>query len=226
VRGAGSFTSAIGLYSARAARQLRDSASGKYGFPDDRLVCAQTRVMAVLRLDGNDRFCDRRLPHLPACSQGGKKHSNASSRPGRLVRSTGYSSVGALGHRHRCLAATAGAHGSISLCRRRNAILRGKFLLALTVGRIVRYSSGVPGSRYGRQMLTAVMSQLRHPVLIAVIGLTARQSRLSFSCAQTNTVSEHTLRPTSMLGVATMCLAPVQTREFVTRAGQHSGGNG
>ena len=50
----------------------------------------------------------------------------------------------------------------------------GKFLLALTVGRIVRYSLlAFLAARYGRQMLTAVMSQLRHPVLIAVIGLTA-----------------------------------------------------
>jgi membrane protein DedA with SNARE-associated domain len=50
----------------------------------------------------------------------------------------------------------------------------GKFLLALTVGRIVRYSLlAFLAAHYGRHMLTTVMSQLRHPVLIAVIGLTA-----------------------------------------------------
>ncbi len=50
----------------------------------------------------------------------------------------------------------------------------GKFLLALTVGRIVRYSFlAFLAAHYGRQMLTTVMSQLGHPVLIAVIGLTA-----------------------------------------------------
>jgi hypothetical protein len=34
--------------------------------------------------------------------------------------------MGLWAYRHRCLAATAGAHGSISLCCRRNAIFRGK----------------------------------------------------------------------------------------------------
>ena len=50
----------------------------------------------------------------------------------------------------------------------------GKFLLALTVGRTVRYSLlAFLAAHYGRQMLTRVMSQLGHPVLIAVIGLPA-----------------------------------------------------
>jgi membrane protein YqaA with SNARE-associated domain len=50
----------------------------------------------------------------------------------------------------------------------------GKFILALTVGRIIRYSLlAFLAAHYGRQMLTTVMSQLGHPVLIAVIGLTA-----------------------------------------------------
>jgi membrane protein YqaA with SNARE-associated domain len=50
----------------------------------------------------------------------------------------------------------------------------GKFLVALTVGRIVRYSLlAFLAAHYGRQMLTRVMSQLGHPVLIAVIWLIA-----------------------------------------------------
>jgi membrane protein YqaA with SNARE-associated domain len=50
----------------------------------------------------------------------------------------------------------------------------GKFLMALTAGRIVRYSLlAFLAAHYGRQMLTTVMSQLGHPVLIAVIGLIA-----------------------------------------------------
>jgi membrane protein YqaA with SNARE-associated domain len=46
-----------------------------------------------------------------------------------------------------------------------------KFLVALTLGRIVRYSLlAFLGARYGRQVLT-VISQHGHPVLIAAIGL-------------------------------------------------------
>src|ERR1700682_2232931 len=46
-----------------------------------------------------------------------------------------------------------------------------KFLFALTLGRIIRYSLlAFLAARYGRQMLT-VISQHGHPVLIAVIGL-------------------------------------------------------
>jgi membrane protein YqaA with SNARE-associated domain len=48
-----------------------------------------------------------------------------------------------------------------------------KFLLALTIGRIVRYSLlAYLGARYGRQVLK-VISQYGHPVLIAVMGLVA-----------------------------------------------------
>jgi membrane protein YqaA with SNARE-associated domain len=48
-----------------------------------------------------------------------------------------------------------------------------KFLLALTLGRMVRYSLlAFLAARYGRQVLT-VISQHGHPVLIAVIGLIA-----------------------------------------------------
>jgi len=50
----------------------------------------------------------------------------------------------------------------------------GKFLVALTTGRIVRYSLlAFLAAHYGRQMLTTVMSRLEHPVLIAIIGLIA-----------------------------------------------------
>ncbi len=49
----------------------------------------------------------------------------------------------------------------------------GKFLVALTVGRVVRYSFlAFLAAHYGRQVLT-VMSQLGRPVLITVIGLIA-----------------------------------------------------
>jgi len=48
----------------------------------------------------------------------------------------------------------------------------GKFLAALTIGQIVRYSLlAFLAAYYGRHMLTTVMSQLSHPVLIAVTGL-------------------------------------------------------
>ena len=50
----------------------------------------------------------------------------------------------------------------------------GKFLVALTAGRIVRYSLlAFLAAHYGRRMLTTVMSRLGHPVLIAIIGLIA-----------------------------------------------------
>jgi membrane protein YqaA with SNARE-associated domain len=49
----------------------------------------------------------------------------------------------------------------------------GKFLVALTVGRVVRYSLlAFLAAHYGRRVLTD-MSQLGHPVLIAVIALIA-----------------------------------------------------
>jgi membrane protein DedA with SNARE-associated domain len=56
-----------------------------------------------------------------------------------------------------------------------------KFLFALTLGRIIRYSLlAFLAARYGRQMLT-VISQHGHPVLIAVIGLiTAALAALIF----------------------------------------------
>jgi len=48
-----------------------------------------------------------------------------------------------------------------------------KFLVALTLGRLVRYSLlAFLAARYGRQMLTFI-SQHGHPVLLAVIGLIA-----------------------------------------------------
>jgi membrane protein YqaA with SNARE-associated domain len=48
-----------------------------------------------------------------------------------------------------------------------------KFLVALTLGRIVRYSLlGYLGARYGRHVLTMI-ARHGHPVLIAVIGLIA-----------------------------------------------------
>jgi membrane protein YqaA with SNARE-associated domain len=50
----------------------------------------------------------------------------------------------------------------------------GKFLAALTAGRIVRYSLlAFVAAHYGRQLLTTVMSQLGHPVLMMVVGLIA-----------------------------------------------------
>jgi len=50
----------------------------------------------------------------------------------------------------------------------------GKFLMALTAGRMVRYSLlAFLAARYGRQILTTVMSRLGQPVLIAIIGLIA-----------------------------------------------------
>jgi membrane protein YqaA with SNARE-associated domain len=48
-----------------------------------------------------------------------------------------------------------------------------KFLVALTLGRIVRYSLlAFLGARYGRRVLT-VVSQHGHPVLIVVVGVIA-----------------------------------------------------
>jgi membrane protein YqaA with SNARE-associated domain len=48
-----------------------------------------------------------------------------------------------------------------------------KFLVALTLGRVVRYTLlAFLGARYGRQVLI-VISQHGHPVLVAVIGLIA-----------------------------------------------------
>src|ERR1700719_6359 len=120
----------VGFYSAGTPGQLRDSTPGKHGRADDRLVCRQSRVMALLRLDGDGWFRDRRFRHLPACSQG--REGNARTQvPGQEAREglQNIQAMGLWGHRHRRLAATAGAHGSISLCRGRHAILREKISL-------------------------------------------------------------------------------------------------
>src|SRR6266478_5333471 len=43
----------IGFYSSGTPGQLRDSTPRKHGSADDRLVCRQSRFMALLRLDGH-----------------------------------------------------------------------------------------------------------------------------------------------------------------------------
>jgi hypothetical protein len=104
----------IGFYSAGTPGQLRDSTPGKHGCADDRVVCRQSRVMALLRLDGDGWFGDRRLRHLPACSQ--RREGNARTQvPGQEAREglQDLPAMGLWGHRHRRLAATANAHGSI-----------------------------------------------------------------------------------------------------------------
>ena len=81
---------------------------------------------------------------------------------------------GLCGYRHRCLAATACAHGSISLCRRRNAIFHGK----ISGGAHARancpiFSPGVPGSplwpadAHDGHVATWTSSPHRHYWLIA-----------------------------------------------------------
>jgi len=68
-----------------------------------------------------------------------------------------------------------------------------KFLFALTLGRIIRYSLlSFLGARYGRQVLT-VISQHGHPVLIAVIALITAAMALSFSFSQVNAKNERTV---------------------------------
>jgi membrane protein DedA with SNARE-associated domain len=48
-----------------------------------------------------------------------------------------------------------------------------KFLFALTLGRLARYSIlAFLGARYGRQVLN-VITQNRHPALVVAIGLVA-----------------------------------------------------
>jgi hypothetical protein len=56
----------------------------------------------------------------------GRKRSNASFRPDLREGLQNIRVLGLWDYRHRCLATTDGANGSISLCRRRNAIFRGK----------------------------------------------------------------------------------------------------
>jgi hypothetical protein len=56
----------------------------------------------------------------------GRKRSNASFRPDLREGLQNIRALGLWDYRHRCLAATDGVNGSISLCRRRNAIFRGE----------------------------------------------------------------------------------------------------
>ena len=108
----------IGFYSSGTPGQLRDSTPGKHRCADDRVVCGQSRVMALLRLDGDGWFGDRRLRHLPACSQ--RREGNARTQvPGQEAREglQGLPAMGLWGHRHRRLTATASAHGAVSLRR-------------------------------------------------------------------------------------------------------------
>lgn len=55
-----------------------------------------------------------------------------------------------------------------------------KFLFALTLGRIVRYTlPAFMAARYGRQML-AFISQHGHPALLIVVGLIATAAAVLF----------------------------------------------
>jgi membrane protein YqaA with SNARE-associated domain len=90
----------------------------------------------------------------------------------------------------------------------------GQFLVALTLGRVLRYSLlAFLAAHFGRHMLTTIMSQLGHPVLIAVIGLIAA----AIAALVFIRLREHTKRaqtwPTSMPGVATIYPPTMQTRE-------------
>src|ERR1041385_997396 len=117
----------IGLYSARAARQLRDSAPGKHGCADDRLVCAQARVVALLRLDATiGSVIGGYVTYRLARKRG--KETLERKFPARTLEKVYriFGRWGLWGHRYRRLAAAAGAHGSISLCCSRNAIFHGK----------------------------------------------------------------------------------------------------
>ena len=117
----------IGLYSARAAPQLRDSLPRSM---DVLTIVSSARKQelwlyyALMATIGSvsGGYVTYRLAR-----KGGKKPSNASSRPGRSRRFIGY--FGRWGFGPIAIAAllpTAGAHGSISLCCRRNAIFRRK----------------------------------------------------------------------------------------------------
>jgi hypothetical protein len=93
------------------------------------------------------------------------------------------------GYRHRCLAATASAHGSISLCCRHNAIFRGK----------------IPGGAGGRQACPIFLPGVFGGPLWTASSRSCRnldirfssplsrslqwQSRLSLSLSQGNTIS-------------------------------------
>ena len=81
--------------------------------------------------------------------------------------------MGVWSYHHRRLAATAGALVLFLFVAGAMQYSVKKFLVALTLGRIVRYSVlGYLGARYGRHVLTIIARQV-HPVLVAVIGLIA-----------------------------------------------------
>ena len=127
-----------------------------------------------------------------------RKRSNASFRLDAREGSQDIRALGLWGYRHRCLAATPVPMVPFLFAAGEMQYSVGKFLVALAVGRVVRYSFlAFLAAHYGRQVLT-VMSQLGHPVLITVSALIAAAIALSFSFSQGNTISAGTPIPPHM----------------------------
>ena len=164
----------FGLYSAWTPRQFHHSAPRKHGCTDHCLVCTPWRIVVLLRFDGDHWFGDRRLRYIPACSQ--RWEGNARTQvPAQEARKDlqDLRSMGFWRNRHPRLAAAPAPMVPFLLAAGAMQYSVNKFLVALTLGRIVRYSIlAYLAARYGRHMLTSI-SQLRHPILIVAIALIA-----------------------------------------------------
>ena len=130
--------------------------------------------MALLRRDGDRWFGARRVRYLPARSQ--RREGNAGTQvPAQEAREDnkifgrwGFGAIAIL-----ALLPPPAPMVPFLLAAGAMQYSVSKFLAALTLGRIVRYSIlAYLAARYGRHMLP-FLSQVRHPILIAAIALMA-----------------------------------------------------
>ena len=164
----------IGLYSARVARQLLDSAPGKHGRLTIVLSARKQELWLYYALMATIGSVIGGYVTYRLARKGGKETLERKF-PARTLEKV-YRIFGRWGFGAIAIAALLPppvpmvpflfAAGAMQYSV-------GKFLVALAVGRVVRYSFlAFLAAQYGRQVLT-VMSQLGHPVLITVIGLIA-----------------------------------------------------
>ena len=131
----------IGFYSSGTPEQLRDSTPRKHGCADDRLVCRQSRVMALLRLDGDVWSVIGGFVTYRLARKGGKETLERKFPARRLEKvykifrlwGFGAIAIAALLPPPAPMVPFLFAAGAMQYSVK-------KFLFALTLGRIIRYS--------------------------------------------------------------------------------------
>ena len=170
-----------GFYSPRTPRQLHHPVAWKHGRADDLLVRTERTAVALLRLDGDGWFCGRGLCDIQVGAQRGERNPRAQVPPKTLDKvykrferwGLGAIAIPALLPPPVPMLPFLFGAGAMQYPVR-------KFLLALTMGRIIRYTLlAFLAARYGRPIL-AFIAQHGHPGLFIVAGLIATLAAILF----------------------------------------------